>query len=90
MISIKISGEEINEIFIITSLMSENTPESFIDFINIGDETYYLLNYSIQEGHNQTSNINLIGIIFSLIITMFFKFVRKKKRKGINWSKYII
>jgi len=88
LISINVSGEEISEAYIITTLMLENTPETFIDFIDVGDESYLTLDYLIVEGYDQTSNTsnNLIGIIFSMIFILYninkikMKFKQKRSR----------
>lgn len=80
LISINISGEEISEAYIITSLMSENTPETFID---IGDESFLTIDYLIIEGHNQTSKVDNyhLGIVFSMIVVLYAtKIIKKKKR----------
>lgn len=81
LININVSGKEINEAYIVTSLMQENTPTSFIDFIDVGNETYLTLDYLIVEGHNQTSKVKnyLLGTVFSLIVILFR--VKTKKRK---------
>jgi hypothetical protein len=93
-ISINISGEQIDDAFIITALMSEDTPEDFIDFIDIGDESYLHLNYTIIEGHEQTSNANnsFIGIVFSMILVLFCTNrikIKFKERYRTNLSKDI-
>lgn len=84
LISIDISGEEVSVVYIITSLMQENTPTYFIDFINVGSETYLNLDYSIIEGHGQTSVVRnyLLVTVFSLILILFQ--VKMKKRKKIR------
>jgi hypothetical protein len=82
LVSINISGKEISEAYIVTSLMSENTPETFIDFIAVGDESYLTLNYLIIEGHDQTSKVSsyFLGIVFSLIAVLYSTRIIKKKK----------
>ncbi|NHJ49647.1 MAG: hypothetical protein FK733_17790 [Asgard group archaeon] len=79
---INVSGEEITEAYIITSIMNENTPTSYFDFIEVGSELVYYLSYSIQEGHDQTSSISigLFGVIFGSIMILFHTQKRKKRR----------
>ena len=82
LISINVSGQEISEAYIVTSLMQENTPTSFIDFIDVGNETYLTLDYLIVEGHDQTSKVNgyLLGIVFSMIVILYSKKIIKRKK----------
>lgn len=82
LISINVSGEEITEAYITTSLMLENTPEIFIDFIDVGDETNLTLDYLIIEGHDQTSKVNnyLLAFIFSMIVILYSTKIIKRKK----------
>lgn len=82
LISINVSGEEITEAYITTSLMLENTPEIFIDFIDVGDETYLTLDYLIIEGHDQTSKVNnyLLAFVFSMIVILYSTKIIKRKK----------
>ena len=59
--------------------MSEKTPETFIDFIDFGEESYMFLNYSITVGHSQLSNTSYYYFIFGLIIIIFY--FKKNRRK---------
>lgn len=76
-LNIYVSGINIDEAYIITTLISENTPEVFQDFLNVGEETYYLLDYSIVEGHVQTTKMNNISIRFILGFIVVLSIVRK-------------
>ncbi len=78
-INIFISGKNINEAFILTTLISENTPDDFLDFINVGEESFYLLDYSIVEGHIQTTKMNCISIGFVLGFIVVLSIVRKRR-----------
>lgn len=82
LISINVSGEETSVVYIITSVMKENTPTYFIDFITVGSETYRTLDYSIIEGHNQTSITKnyLLGTVFSLILILFCLKIKSKRK----------
>lgn len=82
LICINVSGEEITEAYITTSLMLENTPEIFIDFIDVGDETYLTLDYLIIEGHDQTSKVNnyLLAFVFSMIVILYSTKIIKRKK----------
>jgi hypothetical protein len=78
---VNVSGDQISEAYIITSLMYEITPVYFPEFVEVGTELTYYLSYTIQKGHNKTSNIkvNLIGILFGSIILLV---IRIKKRRN--------
>ena len=88
-----ISGENIIEAYIITALMNENTPEVFQDFINVGDEIYIQLDFSLEEGHVQIpTDISIITsssmifppIVFLLpsLLILIYKIQNKKKSKN--------
>ena len=82
-INIEITGEEITEAYIITSLMYANTPTTLVDFVNVGEESHYFLDYMITEGHNQHSSISakLNGLTIIVFTVVIINHTRQKKKK---------
>ncbi|MFW9924998.1 MAG: hypothetical protein ACFFDW_17120 [Candidatus Thorarchaeota archaeon] len=71
LVGIHVSGKNISEAYIVTSIISEETPTTFRDFIEVGYETYLTLDYSIEEGHIPLTITEIAGIVpYKMIILL--------------------
>ena len=83
LINIGLTGWNIEEAYICTSLISQKTPDTFIDFIEIENEQSFLLDFSILEGlvDETTNSSNLSSFISTSILVTIITIIQIKKKK---------